>query len=69
MIHAPNIGALARRKTQFANTYYTNSICCPSRANMLSFTYTHECESWNNYKRLETGIWTYDRGLRARAAA
>lgn len=61
----PNIDALARRGTHFANAYSTNPICCPSRANMLSGTYTHECESWNNFKGLETGMWTYDRGLRA----
>jgi len=61
----PNLDALARRGTRFANAYCTNPICCPSRANMLSGTYTHECESWNNFKGLETGMWTYDRGLRA----
>lgn len=61
----PNIDALAARGTHFANAYSTNPICCPSRANMLSGTYTHECESWNNFKGLETGMWTYDRQLRA----
>jgi len=61
----PNIDALARRGTLFANAYCTNPICCPSRANMLSGTYTHECESWNNFKGLETGMWTYCRGLRS----
>ncbi len=60
----PNIDALAQRGTRFANAYCTNPICCPSRANMLSGTYTHECESWNNFKGLETGMWTYCRGLR-----
>lgn len=60
----PNIDALASRGTRFANAYCTNPICCPSRANMLSGTYTHECESWNNFKGLETGMWTYDRALR-----
>lgn len=55
----PTIDALAERGTRFANAYCTNPICCPSRANMLSGTYTHECESWNNFKGLETGMWTY----------
>ena len=61
----PNIDALAARGTRFANAYCTNPICCPSRANMLSGTYTHECESWNNFKGLETGMWTYCRALGA----
>jgi len=60
----PSIDALARRGILFANAYCTNPICCPSRANMLSGTYTHECESWNNFKGLETGMWTYCRALR-----
>jgi len=60
----PNIDALAARGTRFSDAYCTNPICCPSRANMLSGTYTHECESWNNFKGLETGMWTYDRALR-----
>jgi len=60
----PNIDALAARGTHFANAYCTNPICCPSRANMLSGSYTHECESWNNFKGLETGMWTYDQELK-----
>ena len=60
----PNIDKLAADGTRFANAYCTNPICCPSRANMLSGTYTHECESWNNFKGLENGMWTYDKGLR-----
>lgn len=60
----PNIDSLAARGTRFSDAYCSNPICCPSRANMLSGTYTHECESWNNFKGLETGMWTYDRELR-----
>jgi arylsulfatase K len=60
----PNIDRLAEEGTNFRNAYCTNPICCPSRANMLSGTYTHTCESWNNFKGLEQGMWTYDKGLR-----
>lgn len=60
----PNIDRLASEGTRFVNAYCTNPICCPSRANMLSGTYTHECESWNNFKGLETGMWTYCKALR-----
>lgn len=60
----PHIDALADRGTLFTDTYCTHPICCPSRANMLSGTYTHECESWCNFKGLETGMWTYCKALR-----
>ena len=59
----PNIDALAERGTLFRNAYCTNPICCPSRANMLSGTYTHKCESWNNFKGLERGMWVYHEAL------
>jgi len=60
----PNIDRLAKSGTLFENTYCTNPICCPSRANMLSGTYSHTCESWSNFKGLEQGMWTFHRGLR-----
>ena len=60
----PNIDRLAARGTLFQNAYCSNPICCPSRANMLSGTYTHKCESWNNFKGLETGMWTYHNALK-----
>ena len=40
----PNIDALAARGAMFPETYTTHPICCPSRANMWSGTYTHKCE-------------------------
>lgn len=55
----PNIDALAARGAIFPETYCTNPICCPSRANMWSGTYTHKCESWNNFKGLEQGMWAF----------
>lgn len=61
----PNIDRLAANGTLFENAYCTNPICCPSRANMLSGTYTHKCESWNNFKGLETGMWTYHQAVKS----
>lgn len=60
----PNIDRLAKQGTLFQNTYCTNPICCPSRANMLAGAYTHNCESWGNFKGLEQGMWTYHDALR-----
>lgn len=60
----PNIDRLAAEGTVFQNAYCSNPICCPSRANMLSGTYTHKCESWSNFKGLEQGMWTYHHALR-----
>ena len=53
----PNLDRIARQGIQFRNTYCTAPICCPSRANLWSGRYTHHCESWNNYKGLEPGMW------------
>lgn len=54
----PAIDRLAREGVLFENAYCSHPICCPSRANMWSGRYTHHCESWNNYKGLEAGMWS-----------
>jgi len=54
----PNIDRIAREGTLFENAYCTHPLCCPSRANMWSGRYTHHCESWNNHKGLEDGMWS-----------
>ncbi len=51
----PNIDELAARGALFRQTYCSHPICCPSRANMWSGRYTHNCESWNNHKGLQPG--------------
>lgn len=54
----PNLDRIARDGALFENAYCTHPICCPSRANMWSGRYTHNCESWNNHKGLEDGMWS-----------
>ena len=54
----PNIDRIARSGALFGNTYCSHPICCPSRANTWSGQYTHHCESWNNHKGLEPGMWS-----------
>ena len=54
----PNADRIARSGVLFKNAYCSHPICCPSRANMWSGRYTHHCESWNNHKGLETGMWS-----------
>ena len=54
----PNIDRIAGSGALFENAYCSHPICCPSRANMWSGRYTHHCESWNNYKGLEPGMWS-----------
>ncbi len=54
----PNLDRIALAGTQFDNTYCSHPICCPSRANMWSGQYTQHCESWNNHKGLEPGMWS-----------
>ncbi len=53
----PNIDRIAREGMLLPNAYSSHPICCPSRANMWSGRYTQHCESWSNYKGLETRMW------------
>ncbi len=56
----PNIDTLAADGTTFTRCYSNNPICCPSRASMLSGTFTHHCEGWNNFKGLEGNKTLFD---------
>ena len=58
----PHLDRLSTQGTMFRTFYSNNPICCPSRASMLSGTYTHTCEAWNNYKGLrddEPNLYTH----------
>lgn len=54
----PNIDRIAKAGALFENAYCSHPVCCPSRANMWAGRYTQHCESWNNHKGLESGMWT-----------
>lgn len=54
----PHLDRIAGQGTAFDQAYCSHPICCPSRANLWSGRYTHHCESWNNYKGLEPGMWS-----------
>jgi arylsulfatase K len=53
----PNIDRIAHQGMFLPNAYCSHPISCPSRANMWSGRYTHNCESWNNYRGLEPHMW------------
>lgn len=58
----PNLDRLAARGAMFRTFFSNNPICCPSRSSMLSGTYTHSCEAWNNFKGLrddEPNLYTH----------
>lgn len=55
----PNVDRLADRGSVFRNAYCTHPVCCPSRANMWSGRYTHNVESWNNFKGLSPNDTTF----------
>lgn len=53
----PNITRLAGAGAWFEQAYTSHPISCPARANLWSGRYTHELESWNNFKGLQPGMW------------
>jgi len=58
----PNIDALASRGAMFRRFYSNNPICLPSRASMITSTYTYQNEAWNNYRGIpddRPNLYTY----------
>jgi arylsulfatase A-like enzyme len=41
LIHTPNIDRIANEGVRFQNAFTTNALCAPSRATLLTGTYTH----------------------------
>jgi hypothetical protein len=58
----PNIDRLAREGMLFRNTFVTNSICTPSRATILTGTYSHKngVPVFNRFDSSQTTVATLD---------
>jgi N-acetylglucosamine-6-sulfatase len=46
--YMPNVRRLARRGTSFSNYFVTDSLCCPSRASILTGEYPHDTGIFRN---------------------
>ena len=46
--HTPNLDALARRGTRFAQAYCASPFCVPARAALFTGRYAHEIGIWDN---------------------
>tara|TARA_A100001011_G_scaffold228918_1_gene237065 strand:- start:1525 stop:3114 length:1590 start_codon:yes stop_codon:yes gene_type:complete len=61
----PNIDRIAKEGAILKNTFATNSICGPSRASILTGTYSHIHGYNKNYKGgvFDNGLWTFPKEL------
>lgn len=48
LVKTPNLDALARRGTRFANAYTNSPLCVPARACFATGRYVHETGYWDN---------------------
>jgi len=72
--YMPHLQALARRGTSFSNYFVVDSLCCPSRASILTGQYPHNTRvfynagpegGWNQFQRVGDGRKVYGLALQA----
>lgn len=70
ILQTPNLDRLAREGARFANCFVTNSLCAPSRATVLTGTYSHingvfgNSESASAAEHLNPSLATFPQALR-----
>jgi len=63
-LHAPNLKALARRSTRFANAYTASPLCAPGRASFMSGQLPSTTRVYDNAAEFASSIPTYAHHLR-----
>lgn len=63
-LHAPNLKALARKSTRFANTYTASPLCAPGRASFMSGLLPSRSRVYDNAAEFCSDIPTYAHHLR-----
>lgn len=63
-LHAPNLKALAKRSTRFANCYTASPLCAPGRASFMSGLLPSRTRVYDNAAEFASDIPTYAHHLR-----
>ena len=63
-LHAPNLKALAKRSTRFANAYTASPLCAPGRASLMSGQMPRRTGVYDNAAEFRSDIPTYAHHLR-----